>query len=72
MKSLKNLSQILRKKVDIDNKESLDKVKLFFTERIKNYYVESGYSVNILNAVVSNFNSLDIVKIKKKYQSLRS
>ncbi|MEC7925601.1 MAG: glycine--tRNA ligase subunit beta [Thermodesulfobacteriota bacterium] len=61
----------IEKKVDIDNKESLDKVKLFFTERIKNYYVESGYSVNILNAVVSNFNSLDIVKIKKKISVIK-
>ena len=61
----------IEKKEDIDNKESLDKVKLFFTERIKNYYVESGYSVNILNAVVSNFNSLDIVKIKKKISVIK-
>ena len=54
------------KKEEADNKESLDKVKLFFTERIKNYYVENGYSVNILNAVVSNFNSLDFSFIESE------
>ena len=61
----------IEKKEGADNKESLDKVKLFFTERIKNYYVENGYSVNILNAVVSNFNSLDIVKIKNKISIIK-
>ena len=61
----------IEKRVNKNNKESLNRVKLFFAERIKNYYAEDGFSINILNSVLHNLNSLDLIKIKKKISIIK-
>ena len=38
---------------------------------LKNYYAEDGFSINILNSVLHNLNSLDLIKIKKKISIIK-
>ena len=54
------------------NEESFDKIVSFFNERIKNYFLEDRFNVNILNSILSDNNSLNIYSIKNKAISISS
>ena len=49
------------------DKESKQKAKNFILDRIKNYYVENGFSVNILNSVLKTDKEININTKKPEF-----
>jgi glycyl-tRNA synthetase beta chain len=54
------------------DKESKQKAKHFILDRIKNYYVENGFSVNILNSVLETNKEINIKSISNKINAIRN
>ena len=54
------------------DKESKQKAKNFILDRIKNYYVENGFSVNILNSVLKTDKEINIKSISNKINAIKN
>jgi len=54
------------------DKESKQKAKHFILDRVKNYYVENGFSVNILNSVLETNKEINIKSISNKINAIKN